>query len=168
VLYIFHNIRQGRGNMADLSHFDSKGNANMVDVSDKDITNRQATATGYIILSEECYNTVRAGCNSDNTAIKKGDVLAVAQIAGIMAVKQTGNLIPLCHTLVIEKVSINFEFAHDNKIIVSCIVNTTGKTGVEMEALTGVSIALLTIYDMCKAIDKNMIINGIHLVEKIK
>lgn len=147
--------------MSEFTHFDVEGNAVMVDVSDKEKTARHAKAVGYITMSAECYNNVCSG------AVKKGDVLSVARIAGIMATKQTSSLIPLCHTLPIEKASIKFDFDEgDNAISVTCIVKTTSNTGVEMEALTGVSVALLTIYDMCKAIDKNMEIKNIHLVEK--
>ena len=147
--------------MPDLSHFDSHGNAIMVDVSQKQKTKRQAVATGRIKMSPECYAAVRQG------SVQKGDVLGVARIAGIMAVKQTGALIPLCHTLLIEQASIGFDFDDDQRsVIASCTAYTTGATGVEMEALTGVSIALLTIYDMCKALDKGMEISDIYLVKK--
>ena len=146
--------------MSDFTHFDADGNAVMVDISDKVKTRRQASAVGYISMSAECYDKVRGG------TVKKGDVLSVARVAGIMAVKQTSNLIPLCHMLLIEKASIEFELCEDNTIMATCVVKTTGSTGVEMEALTGVSVALLTIYDMCKAIDKNMEIRSVHLVEK--
>jgi len=147
--------------MPDLSHFDSQGNAIMVDVSQKQKTKRQAVATGRIKMSPECYAAVRQG------SVQKGDVLGVARIAGIMAVKQTGALIPLCHTLLIEQASIDFDFDDDQRsVIASCTAYTTGATGVEMEALTGVSIALLTIYDMCKALDKGMEISDIYLVKK--
>ncbi len=143
------------------SHFDNEGNAIMVDVSDKSITQRIAVASGCIIVCQEIMDAIK------NKTAKKGDVLGVARVAGIMAVKQTPNLIPMCHTLLIEKCSIDFITDCDNnKITAICKVKIDGKTGVEMEALTGVSTALLTIYDMCKAIDKRMIITDIHLVEK--
>jgi len=141
------------------THFDKKGNAVMVDVSQKQASKRQAIAEGHIKMNAECYQLLRKG------TIEKGDVLGVARIAGIMAVKQCSSLIPLCHTIPIEKASIDFSF-NENEVIASCTVKTTAVTGVEMEALTGVSIALLTIYDMCKAADKSMEIKNIRLLEK--
>jgi cyclic pyranopterin phosphate synthase len=147
--------------MSDFTHFDAQGNALMVDVSEKEKTIRQAAATGRIRMSSECFQAITQG------SAQKGDVLGVARVAGIMGVKQTSSLIPLCHTLLIEKASIDFEFDEpQSSVIVFCTVKTTGVTGVEMEALTGVSIALLTIYDMCKAIDKDMEIDNIYLAEK--
>ena len=144
-----------------LNHFDSKGNAVMVDVTQKNITERQAIATGKIFVNDVTYKTILEG------NISKGDVLAVARIAGIMATKKTSDLIPMCHPLMLTKSKIDFEFNECEKSIkVTCLVKLEGKTGVEMEALTGVNITLLTIYDMCKAIDKNMIISDIHLVQK--
>ena len=147
--------------MTEFTHFDEHGNAAMVDVSGKQPTARQAIAEGRIKMSAGCYQAVRRG------SVEKGDVLGTARLAGIMAVKQTASLIPLCHTLLIEKASVDFEL-DDNEceITAICTAKTTGTTGVEMEALTGVSVALLTIYDMCKAADKAMEIGGIHLVEK--
>lgn len=145
-----------------LNHFDSKGNAIMVDVTEKNITERQAIATGKIFVNDETYKKIVEG----NMA--KGDVLAVARVAGIMATKKTSDLIPMCHPLMLTKSKIDFEFNEDEKSITAIsLVKLAGKTGVEMEALTGVNVALLTIYDMCKAIDKNMIISDIHLVEKL-
>ncbi|MCD8230955.1 MAG: cyclic pyranopterin monophosphate synthase MoaC [Clostridiales bacterium] len=144
-----------------LSHFDQAGNAVMVDVSDKPITSRTATATGSILVCKEVMQAVQEG------TVKKGDVLGVARVAGIMGVKQTSSLIPLCHTLLIQKCSIDFELIpEEGRITASCTVQCSGQTGVEMEALTGVSTALLTIYDMCKAIDRSMEITDIHLAEK--
>ncbi|MCD8364505.1 MAG: cyclic pyranopterin monophosphate synthase MoaC [Clostridiales bacterium] len=144
-----------------LSHFDQAGNAVMVDVSEKAITARTATAAGKIQVSDEVMQAILEG------TVKKGDVLGVARIAGIMGVKQTPTLIPLCHTLLIQKCSIDFEpDPAKGCITASCTVQCSGQTGVEMEALTGVSTALLTIYDMCKAIDRSMEITDIHLVEK--
>lgn len=144
-----------------LNHFDQNGNAVMVDVSEKQVTKRTAVATGYILVGEEVMEAVAAG------EVKKGDVLGVARVAGIMAVKQTFSLIPMCHSLPIQKCSIDYRIDRaEKKIHVFCTVKTEGKTGVEMEALTGVNITLLTIYDMCKAIDKHMVISEIHLVEK--
>lgn len=145
-----------------LNHFDSRGNAIMVDVTEKDITERQAIATGKIFVSDETYKRIVDG----NMA--KGDVLAVARVAGIMATKKTADLIPMCHPLMLTKSTIDFEFNEEEKsITANSLVKLAGKTGVEMEALTGVNVALLTIYDMCKAIDKNMVISDIHLVEKV-
>ena len=144
-----------------LTHFDTKGNAVMVDVGDKDVTTRTAVATGKIRVNEAVMKAVMAG------TVKKGDVLGVARVAGIMAVKQTAGLIPMCHTLFISKCSIEFEIDREEmEIKVICAATAEGKTGVEMEALTGVSVTLLTIYDMCKAIDKRMEMNEIHLETK--
>lgn len=143
------------------THFDQEGNAIMVDVSDKDVTSRNAVASGTIKVNAEIMDAII------NQKVKKGDVLGVARIAGIMGVKNTSTLIPLCHTLLIQKCSIDFELDEkQNEIKATCIVKTDGKTGVEMEALTGVTITLLTIYDMCKAIDKGMELGDIHLVRK--
>ena len=145
----------------EFTHIDNKGNAIMVDVSDKDISKRVAVAIGYIKLNKQIISSIK---NIDN---KKGDVLSVARIAGIMAVKNTSNVIPLCHTLLINKCTVEFEIDDkNNRLMAVCTVSCNGKTGVEMEALHGVSIALLTIYDMCKAIDKSMVIYDIHLEEK--
>ena len=143
------------------NHFDNQGNAVMVDVGGKDETVRTALATGTIHVSREIMDAIANGTS------KKGDVLGVARIAGIMAVKQTGNLIPLCHNLILEKCNVDFQTDENYcEVRVLCNVKTKGKTGVEMEALTGVSVALLTIYDMCKAIDKEMEIGQVHLVRK--
>jgi len=145
----------------EFTHFDAQGNARMVDVSEKEITHREATAEGIIAVSEEVFEAV-AG-----KKVKKGDVLTVAQVAGIAGCKRTSDLIPMCHLLNLTNASLVFELLPDTKEIkASCTVKVDGKTGVEMEALTGVSVALLTIYDMCKAIDKRMVIRDIHLVEK--
>ena len=148
--------------MADaFTHFDGSGNAWMVDVSDKEDTIRQATARGSIFMTRECFEKVREG------SMKKGDVLGVARIAGIMGAKKTSELIPLCHILNLTKVSIDFELIEEKyEIRAVCTAGTTGKTGVEMEALTGVNAALLTIYDMCKAVDKTMRMGDICLIEK--
>jgi len=147
--------------MNKLSHTDSEGHARMVDVGDKNNQRRIARASGFISLSEDTLNLIK------ENSLKKGDVLIVAEIAGIQAAKQTVNLIPLCHTILLEKVLVTTT-ATNSGISVECEVRCTGKTGVEMEALTGVSVALLTIYDMCKAVDKNMIIGEIKLLEKKK
>lgn len=144
---------------AKLNHFDQKGNAVMVDVTEKAVTERVAVASGKIIVSSAVIEAVLNGTS------KKGDVLGVARVAGIMAVKQTSHLIPMCHPLLIQKCSIDFEVG-EKEITARCMVKLEGKTGVEMEALTGVSIALLTIYDMCKAIDRSMELTQIHLEEK--
>lgn len=148
--------------MSQFTHIDSKGNAVMVDVSGKGVTQRTAVATGRIAMNEDCYAAVKAG------TMKKGDVLSVAQIGGIMGAKKTSDLIPLCHILNLTKCGVEFTYHDDiREIEATCTVRCDGKTGVEMEALTGVSIALLTVYDMCKAIDKTMVIKDIHVVEKI-
>lgn len=144
-----------------LTHFDSKGNAVMVDVSEKAITTRTAIAKGKIYVNKEIIEAVL------NDKVEKGDVLGVARIAGIMACKKTSDLIPMCHPLMINKCTIDFEVNEEkNYLEAICTAKIDGKTGVEMEALTGVNIALLTIYDMCKAIDKTMEISEIHLVKK--
>lgn len=143
------------------NHFDEKGNAIMVDVSEKEVTSRTATAKGSIVVSQEVLTAIREG------TAKKGDVLGVARVAGIMAVKKTSELIPMAHPLPIMKVSVDFELDEEqHKVTAFCTVKTDGKTGVEMEALTGVNVALLTIYDMCKAMDKRMRMENIHLCEK--
>ena len=147
--------------MGELTHFDKNGNAHMVDVSSKTETKRVALATGSIKVNEEIIRKIQEG------TMKKGDVLGVARIAGIMGSKQTSNIIPMCHPLMISQANIDFEIDVENtRIIIYGQVTTTGKTGVEMEALTSVSIAALTIYDMCKAVDKSMVIENIHLVSK--
>lgn len=144
-----------------LSHFDSKGNAVMVDVSEKNITERTAIAKGKIYVNNEVMKAVL------NQTVKKGDVLGVARVAGIMGVKRTSDLIPMCHPLMISKCTVDFEINEEkNYIETICTVKVEGKTGVEMEALTGVNVTLLTIYDMCKAIDKTMEISEVHLDKK--
>ena len=144
-----------------LTHFDASGNAVMVDVSEKTVTFREATAHGIITMNAEAFAAVESG------TVKKGDVLGVARIAGIMATKRTSDLIPLCHTLLLTKSAVEFTlYPEEHSIEAECTVRCEGQTGVEMEALTGVSVALLTVYDMCKAIDKRMTLGEIHLVEK--
>ena len=144
-----------------LNHFDQHGNAVMVDVTDKNVTEREAVATGKIFVCDETYERILTG------NMVKGDVLAVARVAGIMATKKTSELIPMCHPLMLTKAKVDFEFNEEEKgISATCLVKLSGKTGVEMEALTGVNVALLTIYDMCKAIDKGMVISDVHLVKK--
>lgn len=147
--------------MNELTHIDSNGNAVMVDVSEKEITQRAAVASGMISMNQAAFEAVV------NHTSKKGDVLTVAQVAGIMAAKRTSELIPLCHILPLSKCSITFElFPETFTILARCMTKCEGKTGVEMEALTGVTTALLTIYDMCKAIDRSMTITRIQLEEK--
>ncbi|UTW54041.1 cyclic pyranopterin monophosphate synthase MoaC [Kordiimonas sp. SCSIO 12610] len=146
--------------MDKLSHIDEKGAAHMVDVSEKAITSRTAIAEGYIHMSTETLNQIKAN------SLKKGDVLATARIAGIMAAKKTSELIPLCHPLAITKVTVDFDTSLKNKIRVETLVKVGGQTGVEMEALSAASTALLTIYDMAKAVQKDMIIDGIRLLSK--
>ena len=148
-------------NETNLTHFDAAGNAVMVDVSEKPVTFREAVAHGIITMNAEAFAAVQSG------TVKKGDVLGVARIAGIMATKRTSELIPLCHPLPLTKVSVDFHLLPERQAVEAvCTVKTAGVTGVEMEALTGVSTALLTIYDMCKAVDKGMELGEIHLVEK--
>ncbi|ADO83081.1 cyclic pyranopterin monophosphate synthase MoaC [Ilyobacter polytropus] len=142
-----------------LTHFNDKGRARMVDVGDKSQTDRVAVARGYILMAEKTIETVKNG------GIKKGDVLSVAQVGGIMGAKKTWDLIPMCHNILIDGADINFTVDSD-RIWVEAKVRTTGKTGIEMEALTAVSVACLSIYDMCKAIDKKMIIGDIKLIRK--
>jgi len=143
------------------SHFDGNGNAVMVDVSAKETSARRAVAKGMISMSAETLAAVLGG------TAKKGDVLGVARIAGICAAKRTAELIPLCHPLIFDTCAIDFTVDEKNmRIEASCTVKLSGKTGAEMEALTGVSVALLTVYDMCKAIDKRMVIGNIRLCEK--
>lgn len=146
---------------AEFTHFDANGNAIMVDVSGKEDTQRVAVAKGILQVNEEIMAAVKGG------TVKKGDVLGVARVAGIMAVKNTSSLIPMCHPLMIQKCSVDFELDETNHTIITiCEVKVAGKTGVEMEAMTGASVALLTIYDMCKAIDKGMVMKEVYLVEK--
>lgn len=145
--------------MADLTHLDASGAAHMVDVSAKADTVREAVAEGMISMTPEVIAAMRAG------DIKKGDVLGTARIAGIMAAKQTSGLIPLCHPLPISSVSVEFDYTEAG-VRVETRVRTAGKTGVEMEALTAASIALLTIYDMAKAMDKGMVIGPVRLLAK--
>lgn len=145
----------------EFTHFDGQGNAWMVDVGEKEDTRREAVARGSIFLSPECFDKVAQG------TMKKGDVLAVARVAGIMGAKKTWELIPLCHVLNLTKLTVDFEMREEtHEIQAVCTARTRGKTGVEMEALTGVSVALLTIYDMCKAADKSMEMGQIYLERK--
>jgi len=145
----------------EFTHFDDKGNAYMVDVSGKEVTHRVAVAEGTITVSREVMDAI------EGRKVKKGDVLTVAQIAGIMGTKRTSELIPMCHPLALTNAAVTFEVDSEAcEIKAICRAVTDGKTGVEMEALTGVTTALLTIYDMCKAIDKRMVVRDVHLVEK--
>lgn len=147
--------------MPKLTHIDKKGKARMVDVTAKEITEREAVAKGSIFMKKDTLKAVVAN------EIKKGDVLGTAKIAGIMAAKKVGDLIPLCHPLNIDSVDILFEpIRKTNCIDITAIAKASGKTGVEMEALAAVSVAALTIYDMCKAMDKGMIISDIRLIKK--
>lgn len=145
--------------MNEFTHIDKNGNAVMVDVSNKEVTSRIAVAEGSIFMSKECFDMVNEGKH------KKGDVLTVAQVAGIMGSKKTSELIPMCHNIALTNSKVVFEVL-DNGFKAISTVKCEGVTGVEMEALTAVSVALLTVYDMCKAVDKRMIIKDIHLVEK--
>ncbi len=147
--------------MPGFTHFDEQGAAVMVDVSAKAATAREAVAAGKIRMNAACYRAARAG------GVQKGDVFGVARVAGIMAVKRTSSLIPLCHALTVESAAVGFEFDDETRTVTAtCAVKTAGKTGAEMEALTGVSVALLTVYDMCKAMDKFMEITDIRLLAK--
>jgi cyclic pyranopterin monophosphate synthase len=144
-----------------LTHIAADGRAQMVDVSDKPLSARIAVAKGRITLAKETVALVR------KNEIAKGDVIATAKIAGIQAAKRTAHLIPLCHTIPLSEVKIDIEIVQ-NAAEVTCTARTVAQTGVEMEALTGVAVALLTIYDMCKAVDKQMVIGDVQLVEKTK
>lgn len=145
--------------MTGLTHLDEAGNARMVDVGGKAVTQRKALASGRITMSAEALAAIREG------SVRKGDVLATARIAGIMAAKRTGDLIPLCHPLPVDGVAVDFEFL-DTGIEVRASASTSARTGVEMEAITATSITLLTIYDMAKALDKGMVVSDIRLIAK--
>jgi cyclic pyranopterin phosphate synthase len=147
--------------MSGLTHFDAKGDAHMVDVSDKAVTSRVAVAEGYIRMAQETYDIITEG------RAKKGDVIGVARLAGIMGAKKTPELIPLCHPLPVTKVAVELTPAPELPgLRIEATVKTTGQTGVEMEALTAVSTAALTVYDMAKAVDKAMEITGIRVMLK--
>ncbi len=147
--------------MADLTHFDTDGNAVMVDVSDKSETTRVAVARGRVVMAPETMALIQS------RGLKKGDVLAVAQLAGIMGAKRTPDLIPLCHPLSLTSVKVDLALDPDNNAVtIEATCKLKGQTGVEMEALTAVSVAALTVYDMVKAVDKSMRITDIHLVHK--
>jgi cyclic pyranopterin monophosphate synthase len=145
--------------MTKLTHLDAAGAAHMVDVSAKDVTAREAVAEGFITMSADALTAIREG------AAKKGDVIAVARVAGIMAAKKTSELIPLCHPIALSKVTIDIDVAAQG-VRVLATARTSGQTGVEMEALTAASVALLTIYDMAKALDKAMVIGNVRLLAK--
>ena len=147
--------------MSGLTHFDAKGDAHMVDVSEKDVTSRTATARGAVVMAPETLTMITEG------RAKKGDVLAVARLAGIMAAKKTPDIIPLCHPLALSKVSVELTpNPAEARVEIEATVKVTGRTGVEMEALTAVSAAALTVYDMVKAVDKAMRLTDIRLVHK--
>ena len=146
---------------AKFSHLDEAGHARMVDVGSKPVQRRRAVAEGRLVCQPATVHALKT------RAMPKGDVLTVAQVAGIQAAKRTGELIPLCHPLSLDHVEITFRVGHD-AIEVQCAAETSARTGVEMEALTGVTVAALTLYDMCKAVDKTMRIEGIRVVEKVK
>ena len=144
-----------------MNHFDAQGNAVMVDVTEKRITDRTATAVGKIKVGKATFEAIQNG------TAKKGDVLGVARVAGIMATKRTWELIPMCHPLLLGKCSVDFTMLPEELAVEArCTVRVAGQTGVEMEALTGATVALLTIYDMCKAIDKGMELEGVYLLRK--
>jgi cyclic pyranopterin phosphate synthase len=150
----------GDKTMTDLTHFDDQGASRMVDVSGKEPTLREARASGQVRMDSQTLKLIR------NRGLAKGDVLEVARLAGIMAAKQTPQLIPLCHLLPLESVEIAFSFPDDASIAIEAAVRVTARTGVEMEALVAVSVAALTIYDMCKAVDRSLTIDGVRLEEK--
>jgi cyclic pyranopterin phosphate synthase len=144
-----------------LTHLDARGNAQMVDVTDKDITERVARAEAYVHMQQQTLALIEQGGH------KKGDVIAVARIAGIQAAKKCSDLIPLCHPLMLTKVSVEFEIdSANNRIRIESLCKLAGRTGVEMEALTAVSVAALTLYDMCKAVDRGMVIDNIRVLQK--
>lgn len=144
-----------------LTHFDQSGAATMVDVTDKEPTSRVAVAKGSIRMNPQAYEAIRTG------TAQKGDVLGVARLAGIMAAKRTHELIPLCHPLMLTKVAVDFTLCPESlSVRAACAVRLVGKTGAEMEAMTGVTVALLTVYDMCKALDREMELTGVSLEEK--
>jgi cyclic pyranopterin phosphate synthase len=147
--------------MSKLTHFNRAGEAHMVDITDKSSSARRALAAGRIVMQAETLDLIQQGKH------KKGDVLAVARIAGIMATKRTADLVPMCHPLALTHVAVEFEVdSGANTIECTVTAETTGQTGVEMEALTGVQVSLLTIYDMCKAVDRGMVISDVRLLEK--
>ena len=146
--------------MSDFTHFDESGASRMVDVGEKDVTRREARASARVRMRSETLAAIR------NQTIQKGDVLGVARLAGIMAAKRTGDLIPLCHPLPIESAEVAFEFPDQQTVLVNATVRVTARTGVEMESLVAASTAALTIYDMCKAADRSMVVEQLRLEEK--
>ncbi len=146
--------------MAELTHLNAKGEARMVDVGQKDNTERQAVAVGGVRMQPATLSKIR------QQGLKKGDVLAVARVAGIMAAKKTPELIPLCHTILLSNVAVGFDFVGDDLIKITATASSTGRTGVEMEAMVAVAISALTIYDMCKAIDRGMTVEQVYLLSK--
>ena len=146
--------------MSDLTHLNSSGEAKMVDVTEKGATEREAIAKGKVIMKPSTLEQVRTA------GLKKGDVLAVARVAGIMAAKKTPDLIPLCHPIMIDNITIDFDLSTNDSIEITATAKSTGKTGVEMEALVAAAVSALTIYDMCKSVDKNMTITEIYLESK--
>ncbi len=146
--------------MGELTHFDDQGASRMVDVGDKPITRRMARAEGFVLMQPQTLRIIR------NREAAKGDVLEVARLAGIMAAKKTSDLIPLCHLLAFDRVSMAFDFPDETRVRIESVVSCEARTGVEMEALTAVSVAALTIYDMCKAADRSMQMTSIRLLEK--
>ena len=147
--------------MSTFSHLNAGGEANMADVCDKDVTKREATAEGFLYVNDDVITQI------SEAKIAKGDVFAVARVAGIQGAKRCSDLIPLCHPLALSKVDVNFEIEPaQSRIRATCFCKLSGKTGVEMEALTGVNVALLTLFDMCKAIDPAMRLDGIKVLEK--
>ena len=144
-----------------LTHLDDQGNAKMVDVGDKDVTSREAVARGHVSIQPETLRLIKEGL------MKKGDVLTIAQLAGIMGAKKTSELIPLCHPLPLDRVDVDLELDEkEGRINITAAAKTTARTGVEMEALTAVSVAALTLYDMCKSVDHEMRIEAVRLVKK--
>lgn len=146
--------------MDGLSHFDEDGASRMVDVSEKAVTSRMARASGLVRMASQTLQRVQAG------EFAKGNVVEVARLAGIMAAKRTGDLVPLCHPLPLDGVEIHFRFLEPDCLLIEAVVRCTGRTGVEMEALTAVSVAALTVYDMCKAVDRGMTLERVRLEEK--
>lgn len=144
----------------ELNHFDHRGKARMVDVSAKEDTRREAVARAEIVMRPETLDLIKTG------GAAKGDVLGVARVAGIMAAKETGRLIPMAHPINLTGVNVDFRMREPDTVLVEARVRTTGKTGVEMEALTAAGVAALTVYDMCKAVDRGMVINNIRLIKK--
>lgn len=143
-----------------LTHFDEQGAARMVDIGAKDVTDREAVARGEVAMRSETLRLISAG------RVAKGDVLGVARVAGIMAAKETGRLIPMAHPINLTGVNVDFRLREPNRVEIQARVRTAGKTGVEMEALTAVAVAGLTIYDMCKAVDREMVVGDVRLISK--